>query len=418
MGIFHFLMGLFALLFGWLFPFYSYDAQPGYPDYSDYSDYYYYDYYDETPTYLEINEPDLAVLSINIESDNPDTYISDLYGVHVGMSRTVGLLGGPVEVQNVDRYNPAFLTFEYDESKLTCEEADLLVMYYNEEQGFYEELTDCKINSEKNTISVRITKEGGYVLEDGAIWEAVWNGTYDGYEKPKEPECDWHEEFDSEDIEALADISIYDESGEYHITTINELAGLVKLVNEGRSFDGCVFYLENDLDLAGYDWAPIGWVKPANDGYDSKIFAFSGTFYGNGHVIYNLSINAPTHSDIGFFGKILPPFSVHDLGVINCNIVGKHYVGAIVGDFISKGEDYDITGCFATGSVQGGRMTGALVGSSAYLKMKDCYAYMDPEITDVIAGDLTEDLRDVELDNCHMNDKASQTFLRAYLDEE
>ena len=185
-------------------------------------------------------------------------------------------------------------------------------------------------------------------------------------------------------------------------------------MNEGRSFDGCVFYLENDLDLAGYDWAPIGWYKPADGGPNWKDFPFNATFYGNGHVIYNLSIYAPDHSDLGLFGRTLSGFSVHDLGLVDCNIVGKFYVGAILGDNINSGKDYDMTNCFVTGTVKGQMTIGALVGSSAYLKIKDCYAYLTPDSTDVITGDL----RGGEIVNCHMNDKASQTFLRAYLDSE
>lgn len=48
---------------------------------------------------------------------------------------------------------------------------------------------------------------------------------------------------------------------EYRITTAEQLAGLAQLVNNKTasvSFEGKTIYLDNDLDLSGYQWTPIG----------------------------------------------------------------------------------------------------------------------------------------------------------------
>lgn len=48
---------------------------------------------------------------------------------------------------------------------------------------------------------------------------------------------------------------------EYHFTTAEQLAGLAQLVNDKTasvSFEGKTIYLDNDLDLSGSQWTPIG----------------------------------------------------------------------------------------------------------------------------------------------------------------
>ena len=193
-------------------------------------------------------------------------------------------------------------------------------------------------------------------------------------------------------------------TAEYHLTRIEELAGLVKLVNEGNSFYGCDFYLDADLDLAGYEWAPIGWYYPADNGYYGKDFPFEGRFYGNGHAIYNMRIVSPDQSNLGMFGRTLQSFEVHDLALIDCYIEGKYYVGGILGDNINSGEDFDMTGCFVSGTVKGQLKSGALVGSSAYLRLQDCHGVM----TENSIQELTGDLRGGYIENCSINDEAAQ----------
>lgn len=76
---------------------------------------------------------------------------------------------------------------------------------------------------------------------------------------------------------------------EYHITTAEQLAGLAKLVNTENasvSFDGKTIYLDNDLDLAGYEWISIGSEVGTNKKNIPWYYRFNGTFDGRGHVIY------------------------------------------------------------------------------------------------------------------------------------
>ncbi len=84
----------------------------------------------------------------------------------------------------------------------------------------------CEGNYDTNEIYVPIYNLGTYVLEDMETWISVWDGTYVYEEEIQVPDCHWHNEFNYADIERLADTTLYDGSGEYHIATVEQLAGL------------------------------------------------------------------------------------------------------------------------------------------------------------------------------------------------
>ena len=89
-----------------------------------------------------------------------------------------------------------------------------------------------------------------------------------------------------------------DESGVYQIGTGAELAWLSDYVNKGKATAENPVYavLTADIDLAGYDWTPIG------GGTAGKIFR--GTFDGQGHEVRNLYIDLTDTSNVGLFGNI------------------------------------------------------------------------------------------------------------------
>ncbi len=399
---------LITLIFGWILSL----MNSSYSTVDGYADSYEYDY--SSDYLVEVDEPDKpAMIEARLEGDVEGYFIWNTYDYDYMSRDVVGMVGVPIKIESYsdDKVDGNItLVFVYDESKLACDEEDLGILWYNEAAPWYETMPNYNIDYEKNEISVSVKHLGTYIFEDMETWTAVWNGTYEYEDTMMEPDCHWHNEFIYEDIEALADTSIYDESGEYHITTVEQLAGLVKLVNEGQSFYGCNFYLDADLDLAGYEWAPIGWYYPADNGYSWKDFPFEGKFYGNGHAIYNMRIYAPEQSDLGMFGRTLQNFEIHDFALIDCYIVGKYYVGGILGDNINSGENFDMTNCYVSGTVIGELKSGALVGSSASLHIKDCYAVMSDEGI----CELTGDLRNGLIENCHINDDEAEAMLSQF----
>ncbi len=109
------------------------------------------------------------------------------------------------------------------------------------------------------------------------------------------------------------------ENDEYIIMTGAELAWFANEVNEGNGSAKAV--LGADIELAGYDWTPIGLTLAQ---------AFTGSFRGDMHRISNLYINAPTASYQGFFGEIGGDALISSIIVDGTACVGS-YSGAIVG---------------------------------------------------------------------------------------
>lgn len=115
------------------------------------------------------------------------------------------------------------------------------------------------------------------------------------------------------------------DKGEYTLNTAAELAGLAALVNgsdvaraAGNSFKGVTIKLGADVNLAGYQWNPIGAVAKTQ---------FMGTFDGQGHAIFGLT---PTYSHVAGNGRF---FGVGFFGSIkDATIKNVHFVNATFAD--------------------------------------------------------------------------------------
>lgn len=95
----------------------------------------------------------------------------------------------------------------------------------------------------------------------------------------------------------------------YAITTPSDL------VNMKYDLSGN-FTLENDIDMSGVEWTPVG--------------EFTGTFDGKGHYIKNLSYNDSQKGEVAVFSTTRNA-EIKNLGVMNANLVGNANVAGIVG---------------------------------------------------------------------------------------
>jgi len=165
------------------------------------------------------------------------------------------------------------------------------------------------------------------------------------------------------------------------IHTADELAAMSGVLSG-------TYVLMKDIDLSGVSWTPIGTASNP----------FTRTFYGNGHVLKNLTITGNS-SYIGLFGYIVGG-TVDGLGMVNFSITGTYCVGGIAGrcegtikdcynlGTISAGPDSTyiggiagyavatIQGCFNTGSVSAGSnssLIGGIVGSCNNHAITNCY---------------------------------------------
>lgn len=97
-----------------------------------------------------------------------------------------------------------------------------------------------------------------------------------------------------------------------------DLAGLAQLVNEGNDFANKTIILDNNIDLGGRNWTPIG-------NFDAS---FQGTFDGQDHTITNFVVNNTEGS--GLFGVVFRG-TINNLKVTNATIFSNNYAGGIVG---------------------------------------------------------------------------------------
>ena len=160
---------------------------------------------------------------------------------------------------------------------------------------------------------------------------------------------------------------------EYHFTTAEQLAGLAQLVNDKTasvSFEGKTIYLDNDLDLSGSQWTPIG------DGSNHERF-FAGTFDGQHHKIMNLYHHYTGDELVrnGLFGVVSDGGTLKNLLVIDADIASNDgsLLAGILADWVNGGT---VENCYTSGKIEnnvGDKMVGGLSGQCTWsTQVKGC----------------------------------------------
>ena len=176
--------------------------------------------------------------------------------------------------------------------------------------------------------------------------------------------------------DGTADISWYTDhetDTEYHFTTAEQLAGLAQLVNDKTasvSFEGKTIYLDNDLDLSGSQWTPIG------DGSNHRRF-FAGTFNGQHHKIMNLNHHYTGDEVVrnGLFGVVSDGGTLKNLLVIDADIASNDgsLLAGILADWVDGGT---VENCYTSGKIEnkvGDKMVGGLIGQcTGSTQVKGC----------------------------------------------
>ena len=110
----------------------------------------------------------------------------------------------------------------------------------------------------------------------------------------------------------------------------------------------------------GSGWRPIG---SSSDGFGSM-------FEGNGHTIFNLSINRESEHYVGLFGGVGPSGKVLRVGLVEAKVIGSWVVGALAGT--NQGS---IKESHAIGTVSGEERVGVLVGTNSdFSNLEHSYA--------------------------------------------
>ena len=147
---------------------------------------------------------------------------------------------------------------------------------------------------------------------------------------------------------------VVDAEGAIVIKEAKELLELAKQINDGnRTLASSYIRLDNDIDLKGKSWIPIGCELD---------MAFTGLFDGGGHIVKNFIIKPRKHKVPGFFGYLKG--EVYNL-TIDCCISGSD--GTVLGG-IAAYCDKGVIGCcasIASIDCKGAGSFGGLVGSNS-----------------------------------------------------
>ena len=156
--------------------------------------------------------------------------------------------------------------------------------------------------------------------------------------------------------------------------TISDEAGLKAFaedVNNGtNNYSGKYVVLDEDINLDGNEWTPIGTSENP----------FRGTFDGCNHTISNYQVNGTNY--LGLFGYVRG--TMLNLNVADVTINGKESLGGIAGSLING----NITSCGAENvTINGTHWAGGIVGYT-YTNFTKCHV---KDITIVLINDAGSD---------------------------
>lgn len=176
----------------------------------------------------------------------------------------------------------------------------------------------------------------------------------------------WIDKINCGDIPFLANADYIDQSlkeGIFRAGTPEQLASYCWFVNTQEQ-GPTVLELTGDIDLSGYEWAPMGWGGGYLEGH-----AFCGYVSGGGHTIKNMTINCgDKRYDAGFIGW--ETFcGVFDISFDGAKVSGGN-AGVVAGQAIG-GNYQNIT---ITNSTVDGYSAGSMLGWDANTTKKNCSA--------------------------------------------
>ena len=173
----------------------------------------------------------------------------------------------------------------------------------------------------------------------------------------------------SETIRVVATPSVgtpfYSDAGSHppviasHWIPINSEAELRKISATDPDYTLSESYLLMKNITLTSPWTPIG-------NFTNK---FEGFLNGNFKTISGLSINNPGADYQGLVGYLDLPGQIQNIGIVDGNVIGQDYVGALVG-YKAAGWVFN---CYSTASVKGENAVGGLVGSN-FGSVEDCYS--------------------------------------------
>ena len=276
-------------------------------------------------------------------------------------STTLGDIVNYVNNLNMDTTHDTTTSATLVDGKLTIESNVSITGTLLDKLGFEKQDVSTVAYEIKGTNKAHYSKSEGVTVTASGFSTAVTTQSTSGTDKVY-----------------VSSLSDFVSGSTYYVKSADDLNKLAELTNAGKNTKGVKFVLENDVDLAGQQFVPIGT-------YNNR---FKGNFYGNGHVIKNLTItdtsvlsdsvmvNSKKIYHAGLFG-VIDGAKLYDIGLgnvnINLSIDGDDnvYAGALVGMGMWSSE---INNCYSTGSVSTDSYAGGLVGVADSLSVLNSYS--------------------------------------------
>lgn len=162
------------------------------------------------------------------------------------------------------------------------------------------------------------------------------------------------------DGESLDNEWYYQNTGKnvFYIKNANELAALDVILASGVDFQGKTIRLVSNINMNGKNWNPLGRTKNSHG-------VFRGAFDGNGHGIYNITINRDMNDDhmnsddMAFFDRLEDAI-----------------VKSVVFENVQVNTDYPTRGRVAAVAVKAKRTVFSDVNVSGYISGNICAAFV------------------------------------------
>ncbi len=162
------------------------------------------------------------------------------------------------------------------------------------------------------------------------------------------------------------------EDSVYHIYNGAQLAWIAEQVNtpDGGGMVNCVISIEADIDLAGYNWIPIGCS------YNTP---FAGIMNGNGYTVSGLNFDCSSYTHGGLFGCVIGKISnlsvEGNIETARCltpssSDSSKNGIGILAGSLDARNFDYntkDYVGVIEDCSVYGSLSVNNSYGEAFYV---------------------------------------------------
>ncbi|MGE4485300.1 MAG: S-layer homology domain-containing protein [Oscillospiraceae bacterium] len=189
------------------------------------------------------------------------------------------------------------------------------------------------------------------------------------------------------------------ESNPYAISSAQDLVNFSYLVNHGSNYSGKYLALTADIvfidDVLAADGSLNIGKSYRSCGTIGEDYSFKGNFDGQGHTISGIYININAYDYRGLFGQV-ENATIKNLGVIDSYIIGRDYVGGIVGYAYNS----TIENCYNSGSISGTNSVGGIVGYARNSTAKNCYNSGRISGNNYVGG-IVGRIINVKVNNCH-----------------